>query len=853
MYSANECKNFKNVAEEYGINPIDAMKALDGRVIKTPIKRLYWLEKYVNVQVYAKLEHFQHAGSFKYRGALYKLMNHSVDQTVIAASAGNHGFAVSQVSQELGLKTNICLPTTASRLKREHIINCNVGLLEYGNSLDEAVDYSIKLAKERGWTFVSPYNDKDVISANGTILMEMLEQVPEFKDVIVPIGGGGLISGMICSSKMLGKDLNFYGVEPIRYNSLSQSIEQGKIIKVVHQPTIADGLAVNLEKDSITYDIVKDNVSEIIQLTEEELSAGTLALLIHESLLVEPAGAAGIIACLKLARENKLKGPVMIPLCGGNLYHTTLAKIQRYPYKDPEIISLLNLKGTRTVDVPVKKVYDMNNFDKNDSEFNSIDYTISNLTICKDDIKSALMQINDYCEYSSIHEVNYDEKLINIVSEKGIKAIEIIDESINKLKVKDFDNEDMVLIDGERLHRFGLYTYNYIKSVFDWCAASYSQSCVSNFFQLASQDSPSCNYDRYECNEVKLIENRILELVELDSEKYSVTLTSSGMASYNLIEAYLTRYVLNENNRVLISPYIYFEASEQLTSLKFVECIFSPSYDVDTMVQLYKKHKPVVIFVDQLTNTTEQRIFDITLFLSEIYKIVTDKVTVVIDGTMLSSFPNKNWFVYKDKIDVIYYESCSKYLQLGLDLTMAGFVIQRIENQGVFDRIRRNSGTILYRQNANLFPNYSKGEMKKRMDKIGRNAKRIADELISDQRLRNIVEIFYPGNKSHIDYELANQLKFTGGCVTFKLLNKGENHKDQLESLIERCIYKAKNLKTYLVKGVSFGHTVPRISAASSIAEFENPFLRLYAGCLSDEQVTLLIEILREELMIIGG
>lgn len=845
-------KSIESTYEECDIDPIRAMKILDGRIIKTPIRRLYWLEKYVGVPVYAKLEHLQHTGSFKYRGALYKLDSHPANKTVIAASAGNHGLAISQVSKELGLKTNICLPTTASRLKREHIIDCNVGLFEYGNSLDEAVDYSIKLAEERDWTFVSPYNDKAVISANGTILIEAIEQVPEVENIIVPIGGGGLISGMICASNMLGKKLNFYGVEPQRYNTLSESIRQGKIAKIVHQPTIADGLAVNLETNSITYDIIRENVSEILELTEEELSAGTYALLIHESLLVEPAGAAGILACLKLARENKLKGPVMIPLCGGNVHHTTLAKIQRFPYKDSEIINLLNLKGTRVEDVPIKKLYDMKNASGTNLHFDPINYTISNLTICKDDIKSALIQVDDYYKYCNIHKLNYDQKLIDIVNEKGIIAIETIEEEISRLKTNEFEDEDIVLVNGERLHRFGLYTYNYIKSIFDWCAASYSQSCISNFFQLGSQDNPACNYDRYESNEVKIIENRILELIELDTEKYSVTLTSSGMASYSLIEAYLLRNILNENNRVLISPYIYFEASEQLTSLESIKYLFSSSYDVDTMLQLFIQHRPSVIFVDPLTNTTEQRVFNIKLFLSKLNELTFDKVTIVIDGTMLSSFPDKSWFKYREKIDVIYYESCSKYIQLGLDLTMAGFIAHSIKNQGTFERLRRNSGTILYRQNANVFPNYHNEQLKKRINRIGQNAKLIADGLVSDKSLKEIVKIYYPNNDSHIDYELAKQLSFSGGCVTFKLLNKGENHKDQLESLIERCIYKAKSMKVYLVKGVSFGHTVPRISAASSIAEFEEPFLRLYAGCLSNKQVSILIKILREELKLIG-
>lgn len=825
------------------IDPFHARDRLRGHVIHTPMRRLSWLERLVGVPVWAKLECQQHTGSFKFRGAFNKLLGHPLDRKVIAASAGNHGLAVAEVAAQLGLKANICIPTTASRLKRERILATGAGLIEHGSSLEQAIKHAQELSAERGWTFISPYNDRDVIAGNATIALEMLEQVPDLRSLIVPVGGGGLITGMALGARALDRSILTIGCEPERYASLGESLKQAQVTRVVHQPTLADGLAVNLEPDAITFHLARHLVDEIVSLSEEELAAGTLAILTHESLLVEPAGAAAVVACLKLAAANRLHGPVGIPLAGGNLHHTKLARIQHFPYTSEVLLRLLDLRGRRVQDIsvahsklePPVSAFGVQICDASSDLRRQIDTCVSELVAVRADFE-------DFIQYCWAQGLAFNSDVVDAV-------LGHTNATIASLQGAKADMEtDSQMVHAEAHLRWGRHVLAYARRGLEWCSPSYVQACAPQFFDLGAQDNPTVNYERYESTEVQRIEMQLMEVLGLDAERFTITVTSSGMASYTLIEAFLLRHRLQPGDKVLLGPYIYFEASQQIETLTSVQCVRCRSYEVADMLRYVDEHRPRVIFIDLLTNTVDQRCFDLTGFLRQLRARKLGSTTVVIDGTMLPCCLGSDELRSDEHVEIIYYESCSKYLQLGMDASMAGLIAHPVEARPAFNVLRRNTGTILYRHSAILFPTFDRSAFLRRMSRISGNARRLAEYCHAVESLRDYVEVIYPTLDNHPDRATALQLPHGGGCVTFRLLAPGGNYRDQLEALIEDVIHRAQQASLPLSKGVSFGFSIPRLSAASAMAENDPPFLRFYAGDLSSELIERLARMLVESL-----
>ncbi|WP_437762652.1 pyridoxal-phosphate dependent enzyme [Sorangium sp. So ce281] len=822
------------------------MEVIQGRAIKTPVRRLYWLERYVGVPVYAKLESQQHTGSFKFRGAYYALHRNGTTRPVIAASAGNHGLAVAEVARQLGVPANICIPTTASRLKREHIVATGAGLIEHGNSLEEAIEHALKLARSKGHYFISPYNNPDVIAGNATISIELLNEVPEIKSLVVPVGGGGLISGMALGAACTGRTLDVFGCEPARYDSLTRSLKAGEIVRVVHQPTLADGLAVNLEPNSITFELVSRHVQGIVCLSEEELAASTLAMLVHESLLVEPAGAAAIVACIRLSQKGRLRGPVGIPICGGNLHHIALSRIQRFPYSDPLLLRLLDLRGRRAVDLPVARTRLSHDETAQADIATPQAALIEQLRLCIDDIGLCSREISDFEQYCCSQNLLFDEKVVHALAQEIETIAASVRQAIQLLEEGDAEQDSDRLAIGESALRWGLSTIAYVRGSLEWCSPSYDQSRVTQFYNLGAQNNPTVNYERYESAAVQRIESQLVGVLGLPPEEFAVTVTSSGMAAYMLIESFLLRERLAPGATVLLAPYIYFEASEQLTSLRSVRCVWAKEYEVASMLALVAEHRPSVVFLDSLANTATQRMIDLPAFVAGLRRQKLGPMTLVIDGTMISGGVSLEVIRGGDGVEVLYYESCSKYLQLGLDASMAGLVAYPVEARATFERLRRNCGSILYKHGAHLFPVYDRTRFHQRMLRISNNALRVASLLSQRKQVLDLVEVIYPGLPSHPDHAVAQRLPYAGGCVTFLFREPGMNHRDQLEAVIEEILERARPLGLHLTKGVSFGFSAPRISAAASMAESEPPFLRLYVGDRGARQADLLAHVLIE-------
>lgn len=832
----------------HGIDPSRAAADLSGHVAHTSVRPLPWLERLVGVPVWAKLEYAQHTGSFKFRGA-YLAVARGSGRPVIAASAGNHGLAVAEAARQLGRKANICVPVVASRLKRERILATEAGLIEYGNAVEDATEHARRLAEANDLDYISPYNNRDVIAGASTIALELLADVPALTTIIAPIGGGGLISGLGIGAEAAGHDIELFGCEPSRYAAVTASLAAGEIVRVVRQPTFADGLAVNLETDTITYSLMRRYVTDTITLSEEELAAATQALLVHESILVEPAGAAGVIACLRLAQQGRLTGPVGIPLCGGNLTHTTLSRIQRFPYRDPDLMRMLDLRARRVSDMPVQLARPVRDpAHDQDAGGDQLTELADLLATCLDELAATIHKLDEYVEYAVEDELVVDETLVRRLRDLAEDTRQRIRQQQESPAGDGEDGADRFAL-GQAVLRYGLTTVAHIRGALEWCSPSYTQSRVTQFFDTGVQDSPTVNYERYESTSVQRVESQLLEVLGLRPDQHAVSVTSSGMAAYTLLESFLLRSRLKPGDTVLRAPYVYFEADEQLAALPFLRFERTGGYDTEQIVADVHAYRPRCLLIDPVANTAEQRMVDVPAVLARLRSTVTEPITVVVDGTMLSGATPAETLVSDGLVEVLYYESCSKYLQLGLDAGMAGLVAYPVELRAHFDRLRRNTGTILYRHYANLFPRFDRALFRRRMRRIGTNALRLATRLHDDARVRELGMVCYPGHDSHPDVAIARGLPYAGGCVTYVFHESGRNHHAELEPLLDHMIAGAKRLGLHVTKGVSFGFSAPRVSAAASMAETEPPFLRLYAGDQAGDQVDRFAEVVADALV----
>jgi threonine dehydratase/cystathionine beta-lyase/cystathionine gamma-synthase len=838
----------RDEAATLGIDPFAAREELSGHVVRTVVRRLRWLERWLGVPVWAKLEFQQHTGSFKYRGA-HLATARGTGRAVIAASAGNHGLAVAEAARRLGRPASICLPLVASRLKRERILGTDAVLIEHGSSLEEATAHARRLAAAEDLQYISPYNDRSVIAGAATMALEFFEDAPEITPAVVPLGGGGLASGFAVAAAATGRDLDLIGCEPQRYASVAASLKAGEIVRVVHQPTFADGLAVNLEPDSITFDLLRRHLRQTVALSEEDLAAATLALLVHESLLVEPAGAASLIACLRLAQQGRLRGPVGIPLCGGNIQQTTLVKVQRFPYADEDLLRLLDLRGRSVAHTPVARTHSAGASRPREPHHGGlVPERLVQLDSCLAQLDAAAHEVDEYARYCAEHGLVVDPSLTGSLSEtvRSARAKVAADREGLRGGLAKAPDAAGLLLRSEAALRFATATAAHVRSALEWCSPSYAQSGAVQFFNTGAQDSPMVNYDRYGSADTKRTETQLLNTFGLPGDEFAVTATSSGMAAYTLVESFLLRERLSPGDTVLTAPYIYFEAAEQLDSLPGVVCVRADGYETADLLAAVEEHRPRCLFVDPVANTARQRMVDVPELLAELRLTATRPLTVVIDGTMASGALDADTLRGGGLVEVIYYESCSKYLQLGHDAAMAGMVIHPAEETARFERLRRNTGTILYARTARLFPSFDRELFLARMRRICENARAVAEKMAADPRVGAMGEVFCPGAAGHVDAAKADRIAYTGGCVTFLYHQVGDNHRDQLEAMLERALAAARERGLYVTKGVSFGFSAPRISAAASMAESEPPFLRVYVGDLGPEQTALLAEVMAD-------
>ena len=301
----------------------DASEALRGVAEVTPMVTSTRLGR----NLYIKSENLQKTGSFKIRGAYNKIRQLSPEEAshgVIACSAGNHAQGVALSATRLGIRSVICMPEGAPILKVEATRGYGAEVVLVPGVYDDAAREAERLSKEKGYTFAHPFNDPFVIAGQGSIGLEILEQVPDVDQVIVPIGGGGLISGVACALKSMRPNIKVIGVQAATVPSMFVSVRNGVITTVKDGPTIADGIHV-LTPGDLTFDMVQKYVDEVVTVSEDEIAAAIVALLEGPKTVAEGAGATTVAAYLFKKVDTSLKTVALVS--GGNVDITTLSRI----------------------------------------------------------------------------------------------------------------------------------------------------------------------------------------------------------------------------------------------------------------------------------------------------------------------------------------------------------------------------------------------------------------------------------------------------------------------------------------------------------------------------------------------
>lgn len=281
-----------------------------------------------DAEVYIKPENLQRTGAFKLRGAYYKISQLTEEEKakgVIACSAGNHAQGVALAATANGIKSIICLPAGAPISKIEATKRLGAEVCLVPGVYDDAYQKAIELRDEHGYTFIHPFDDLKVIAGQGTIALEILEEMPDVEAVVVPIGGGGLIAGIAFTLKQLKPDVKVYGVQAEGAPSMYRSVKDGKIERLEKVSTIADGIAVK-EPGSNTFEFCSKYVDEIVTVNEDEIAAAILALIEQQKLVAEGAGAVSVAAVMFNKVPVKGKKTVCV-VSGGNIDVTILNRV----------------------------------------------------------------------------------------------------------------------------------------------------------------------------------------------------------------------------------------------------------------------------------------------------------------------------------------------------------------------------------------------------------------------------------------------------------------------------------------------------------------------------------------------
>lgn len=288
-----------------------------------------YFSKLTGNKVFLKPENMQLTGAYKIRGAYYKisqLSDEDRDKGLITASAGNHAQGVAYAAKAYGVKATIVMPTTTPLIKVNRTKSYGAEVILYGDVYDESCDYALKLAEENGYTFIHPFDDLDVATGQSTVAMEILKEQPFIDTILVPIGGGGLATGVASLAKMLNPSIKVIGVEPAGAACMKASLEGGKVTTLNNVNTIADGTAVKTPGEKI-FQYIQQNIDEIITVEDSELIVTFLDMIENHKMVAENSGLLTVAALKHLKPENKKVAAI---ISGGNMDVITLSSVVQH-------------------------------------------------------------------------------------------------------------------------------------------------------------------------------------------------------------------------------------------------------------------------------------------------------------------------------------------------------------------------------------------------------------------------------------------------------------------------------------------------------------------------------------------
>jgi len=305
-----------------------AAKLINAKVIRTPLVYSPTFSRMFGADIYLKLENLQKTGSFKIRGATYKILS-NLDKIgsggVVAASAGNHAQGVALAAKQAGIPATIVMPEWASISKQEATRGYGGKVIIEGQNVGESLEIAKKLSLE-GKTFIHPFDDSDIITGQGTIALEIFEDLPDVDMIIVPIGGGGLISGIALAAKSIKPEVKIIGVQAAVCPSAYESLQKGRAMSVDLKPSIADGISIKQIGD-LNFEIIRKNVDNVVLVEEKQIAAAILMLLERKKVLAEGSGAVPLAALMNKSISLSQKSKVILLISGGNVDSPLLDRI----------------------------------------------------------------------------------------------------------------------------------------------------------------------------------------------------------------------------------------------------------------------------------------------------------------------------------------------------------------------------------------------------------------------------------------------------------------------------------------------------------------------------------------------
>jgi threonine dehydratase len=305
-----------------------ARRNLAGIVLPTPLTLSDGLSDASGARVYLKWENLQKTGSFKVRGAVNKMLTMDrgrLAKGVITASAGNHAQGVAFGAELLGVPATAVMPLSTPRVKIDRTERLGAKVILFGENYDEAHDHCIRMAADNGMTYIPAFEDIDVMAGHGTIALDLMEEVPDVDVILVPVGGGGLISGIAVAAKTIRPKIKLIGIQSTKACTMFHCFRAGEMVPVPVVPTLVEGLAGGIEE--ITLDIVRQYVDDMVLADEEQLTTAIWWVLAHERQVVEASGVVGVSAVL----DGKIPGlenrKVVVVISGGNIDQSLLRRV----------------------------------------------------------------------------------------------------------------------------------------------------------------------------------------------------------------------------------------------------------------------------------------------------------------------------------------------------------------------------------------------------------------------------------------------------------------------------------------------------------------------------------------------